>query len=151
MQWSKDGVRIRNIGNTGSTNFAGYTLSHNDVELRIVRPRKEDEGVYKCRIENTMGAKEVDSDLLVHCMLCWFFGFENLVQSPSYRTERSLLIIIVINPIRAYSKTPSHKSSFITRTCNLWDGLPSSCFPESYNLPSFKSKIDKLDLISLNS
>ena len=45
-------------------------------------------------------------------------------------------------------RTLSHKSSFIPRTCNLWNVLPSSCFPESYNLPSFKSKINKLDLIS---
>ena len=47
-------------------------------------------------------------------------------------------------------RTLSHKSSFIPRTCNLWNVLPSSCFPESYNLPSFKSKINKLDLISLS-
>ena len=45
------------------------------------------------------------------------------------------------------SRTLSHKSSFISRTCNLWNVLPSSCFPESYNLPTFKSKINKLDLI----
>ena len=49
------------------------------------------------------------------------------------------------------SRIISHKSSFIVRTCNLWNILPSSCFPESYNLPSFKSKINKLDLISLSS
>ena len=49
------------------------------------------------------------------------------------------------------SRTLSHKSSFIPRTCNLWSVLPSSCFPESYNLPSFKSNINKLDLISLSS
>ena len=48
------------------------------------------------------------------------------------------------------SRTLSHKSSFIPRTCNLWSVLPSSCFPESYNLPPFKSKINKLDLISLS-
>ena len=30
------------------------------------------------------------------------------------------------------SQTLSHKSSFIPRTCNLWNVLPSSCFPESY-------------------
>ena len=48
------------------------------------------------------------------------------------------------------SRTLSHKSSFIPRTCNLWNVLPS-CFPESYNLPSFKSKIYKLDLISLST
>ena len=45
------------------------------------------------------------------------------------------------------SRTLSHKSSFIPRTCNLWNILPSSCFPESYNPPSFKSKINKFDLI----
>ena len=33
-------------------------------------------------------------------------------------------------------RTLSHKSSFIPRTCNLWNVLPSSCFPESYNLPA---------------
>ena len=48
------------------------------------------------------------------------------------------------------SQTSSHKSSFILRTCNLWNLLPS-CFPESCNLPSFKSKINKLDLISPSS
>ena len=49
------------------------------------------------------------------------------------------------------TRTLSHKSSFIPRTCNLWDLLPSSCFPESYNLPSSKSKMNKLDLISRSS
>ena len=48
-------------------------------------------------------------------------------------------------------RTLSHKPSFIRRTCNLWNVLSSSCFPESYNSPSFKSKINKLDLISLFS
>ena len=48
-------------------------------------------------------------------------------------------------------RTLSHKSSFTPRTCNLWNVLPSSCFPESYNLPSFKSNVNKLDLISLSS
>ena len=46
-------------------------------------------------------------------------------------------------------QTLSLKSSFIPRTCSLWDVLPSSCLLESYNLPSCKSKITKLDLISL--
>ena len=45
----------------------------------------------------------------------------------------------------------SYKSSFIPRTCNLWNVLPSSCFLESYSLPSFKSKTNKLDLIPLSS
>ena len=46
-------------------------------------------------------------------------------------------------------RTLSHKSSFIPKTCNLWNLLPSSYFPKSYNLPPFRSKINKLDLISL--
>ena len=46
-------------------------------------------------------------------------------------------------------RTLSHKSSFNPRTCNLWNVLPSCCFPESYNLPSFKSNVNKLDPISL--
>ena len=49
------------------------------------------------------------------------------------------------------SRTLSQKSSFIPRTCNLWNALPSSCFPESSELQSFKCKINKLDVISLSS
>ena len=45
----------------------------------------------------------------------------------------------------------SHKSSFIPRTCKLFNLLPSYCFPEFYNLPSFKSMIGKLGLICLSS
>ena len=48
------------------------------------------------------------------------------------------------------SRNLSHKSSFIPRTCNFWDVLPSSYIPESCNLPSFKTKIDNLDLIFLS-
>ena len=48
-------------------------------------------------------------------------------------------------------RTLSHKSSNTPRTCNLWNVLSSSCFPESYNLPFFKSKINKLDLTSFSS
>ena len=48
-------------------------------------------------------------------------------------------------------RTLSQKSSFNPKTCNLWNVLPSSCFPELYNLSSLKSKINQLDLISLSS
>ena len=44
------------------------------------------------------------------------------------------------------AQTLSYKSSIIPRTCNLWNMLLSSSFPESYNLPSFEYKINKLDL-----
>ena len=47
------------------------------------------------------------------------------------------------------SQTLFHKSSSIPGRCNLWNVLSSTCFPECYNLPSFNSKINKLDLISL--
>ena len=67
------------------------------------------------------------------------------------RTTRSSTHSHPFQVLLPISRTLSHKSSFIPRTCNLWNVLPSSCFPESYNLPSFKSKINKLDLISLSS
>ena len=43
----------------------------------------------------------------------------------------------------------AHKSSFIPRTSQLWNSLPPTSFPESYNLSSFKSNVNKLDLVSL--
>ena len=43
-------------------------------------------------------------------------------------------------------RTLSHKSSFIPRTSQLWNTLPPTTFPESYNLSSFKSNINKLIL-----
>ena len=58
------------------------------------------------------------------------------------------------NPFQVSLPNPqntSYESSFIPRTCNLWNVLPPPCFPESYNLPSFKSNINRLDLISLSS
>ena len=68
------------------------------------------------------------------------------VRTTSSSTHSHPFKVSLPNP-----RTLSHKSSFIPRTCNLWNVLPSSCFPESYNLPSFKSEINKLDLISLSS
>ena len=46
-------------------------------------------------------------------------------------------------------RTLSHNSSFIPRTSQMWNSLPPTTFPESYNLSSFKSNINKLDLVSL--
>ena len=67
------------------------------------------------------------------------------------RTNRSS----TFHPFHVSLPTPltlPHKLSFIPRTGNLWNVLPSSSFPESScKLPSFKSKINKLDLISLSS
>ena len=48
-------------------------------------------------------------------------------------------------------RTLSHKSSFIPRTSQLLNSLPPTTFPKSYNLPSFKSNINKLDLVSLST
>ena len=67
------------------------------------------------------------------------------------RTTRSSAHSLPFQVSLPTSRPLSHKSSFIPRTWNLWNVLSSSCFPESYNLPSFKSKINKLDLISLSS
>ena len=48
-------------------------------------------------------------------------------------------------------RTLSHNSSFIPRTSQMWNSLPPTTFPESYNLSSFKSNINKLDLVSLSN
>ena len=45
-------------------------------------------------------------------------------------------------------RTLAHKSSFIPRTSQLWNSLPPTTFPESYNVSSFKFNINKLDLFS---
>ena len=49
--------------------------------------------------------------------------------------------------------TLAHKSSFIPRTSQLWNTLPSTstAFPKSYSTSSFKSSINKLNLISLST
>ena len=97
VEWYKDGVRIQNFDNTGRTNFAGYTLSYNDVELKIVRPRKEDEGVFRCWIRNSKGAKNKDSNLLVHCKFhqCLF------VSITSNKTDRKVYALSVLR-MKAY-------------------------------------------------
>ena len=48
-------------------------------------------------------------------------------------------------------QTLFHKSLFIPRTSQLWYSFPPTTFPESYNLSSFKSNINKLDLVSLST
>ena len=48
-------------------------------------------------------------------------------------------------------RTLAHKSSFIPRTSQLWNSLPPTTFPESYNLSSFKANINKLDLVSFST
>ncbi len=37
----------------------------------------------------------------------------------------------------------AYSSSFFPRTSALWNSLPSSCFPDSYNLQSFKSSVNR--------
>ena len=49
------------------------------------------------------------------------------------------------------TQTNPHKSSFIPRISQLWNSLPSTTFHQSYNLPSFKSNICKLHLVSLST
>jgi hypothetical protein len=44
------------------------------------------------------------------------------------------------------SRTAKHASSFFPRTTKLWNQLPSSVFPLTYNLQAFKSRINKLSL-----
>ena len=70
-----------------------------------------------------------------------------ILRMSTARRKKLLQMQLVSMP---HPRILSRKSSFIPKACNLWNVL-SSCFPESYNLPFFKSKINKLDLISLSS
>ena len=45
----------------------------------------------------------------------------------------------------------AHKSSFIPRISQRRSSLPSSVFPESYNLSSFNFSINKLDIVFLST
>ena len=74
-----------------------------------------------------------------------------LVTLRRVRTTRSSTHSLPFQASLPNPRNLSLKSSFIPRTCNIWKVLPSSCFPESYILPSFKSKINKLDLIPISS
>ena len=89
----------------------------------------------------------------LRCIIYSSQEIRNIIPVPlrHVRTMRSSTHPHPFQVLLHTSRTLSHKSSFIPRTCNMWNLLPSSCFPESYNLPSFKSKIDKLDLITLSS
>ena len=40
-------------------------------------------------------------------------------------------------------RTKFHMDSFFPRTSSLWNSLPSECFPASYNLHLFKSRVNK--------
>eukprot|EP00794_Sanderia_malayensis_P005991 gene5991-6687_t len=77
VYWYKDGVLIRNI-RASETNFVGYTLANGGVELRISRPRKEDEGVFKCFVNNTYGGKEQVATLLVDFKPYWTKEIEDV-------------------------------------------------------------------------
>ena len=44
----------------------------------------------------------------------------------------------ITNPRRDF-----HRNTFIPRSARLWNSLPSHCFPNTYNLQSFKSNVNK--------
>ena len=46
-------------------------------------------------------------------------------------------------------KTTSYSRSFFPRTASLWNSLPADCFPPTYNLNLFKSKVNR-HLLSLS-
>ena len=80
-----------------------------------------------------------------------FLGIRNIISDPVMlvRSTRSStqshdFQVTPLNPQALF-----YKSCFIPRTSQQWNTLQSTAFPESYNLSSFKSNINKLDLISL--
>ena len=84
-----------------------------------------------------------------HCSL----EIKNITPSPvrCVRTTRSSAQAHPFQVTLPNPRTLAHKSSFIPRTSQLWSTLPSTAFPESYNLSAFKININKLDLISLST
>ena len=78
---------------------------------------------------------------------------KNIIPDPvrRVRTTRSSTYSHPFQVTLPNPRTLSHKSSFIPRTSQLWNSLPPTTFPESYNLSSFKSNINKLDLVSLST
>ena len=84
-----------------------------------------------------------------HCSL----EIKSIIPDPlkHVRPTRSSTQSHPFQAILSNPRTLSHKSSFIPRTFQLWNTLPSTSFPESYNLSYFKSDINKLDLISIST
>ena len=96
------------------------------------------------------------ADLSIFCR--YFHGhcsqdIKNIIPDPMrrVRTTRSSTCSHLFQVTLPNPRTLAHKSSFIPRTSQLWNSLPPTTFPESYNSPSFKSNINKLDLISLSA
>ena len=78
---------------------------------------------------------------------------KNIIPDP-VRRVRTIRISTCSHPFQVTLPNPgtlSHKSSFTPRTSQLWSSLPPTTFPESYNLSSFKSNINELDLVSLST
>ena len=78
---------------------------------------------------------------------------KNIIPDPvrRVRTTRSSTYSHPFQVTLPNPRTLSYKSSVIPRTSQLWNSLPPTTFPESYNLSSFKSNIKKLDLVSLST
>ena len=75
---------------------------------------------------------------------------KNVIPDPvrHVRTTRSSTYSYHFQVTLPNPQTLSHKSSFIPRTSQLWNLLPPTTFPESYNLSFFKSNMNKLALDS---
>ena len=89
---------------------------------------------------------------------CCFHGncsleIKNIIPGPvrHFRTTRSSTQSEPFQVTLPNPQTLAHKLSFIPRTSQIWNTLPSLAFPETYNLTSFKYNINKLDLISLST
>ena len=89
---------------------------------------------------------------------CYFHGhcsqeIKNIIPDPMrrVRTTRSSTHSHPFQVTLPNPRTLAHKLSFIPRTSQLQNSLPPTTFHESYNLSSFKSNINKLDLVSLST
>ena len=104
----------------------------------------------------SLSHRRLVADLSIY--YCYFHGhcsqeIKNIIPDPMRRvqTTRSSTHSHPFQVTLPIPRTLAHKSSFITRTSQLWNSLPPTTFPESYNLSSFKSNVNKLDLVSLST
>ena len=78
---------------------------------------------------------------------------KNIIPDPvrRVRTTRSSTYLHPFQVTLPNLRTLAHKSSFIPRTSQLWNSVPPTTFPESYNLSSFKSNTNKHGLVSFST
>ena len=135
-----------------SVKFLSFACSRNHINPKQLGPSRLTKE--KHRISRKPARKAVEGLSIFyryfhgHCSL----EIRKIIPDPvrRVRTTRSSTQSHPFQVMLPNPRTLAHKSSFVPRTSQLWNSLPSTAFPESYNLSCFKSNVNKLDLISFS-